>query len=32
MCGYSTIHKCSDTKGYSVLTIRQLFEKVRLCE
>nr|DAT60983.1 MAG TPA: hypothetical protein [Caudoviricetes sp.] len=32
MCGYSTIHKCSNTNGCSVLTIRKLFGKVRFCE
>nr|DAU67180.1 MAG TPA: hypothetical protein [Caudoviricetes sp.] len=32
MCGYSTIHKCSNTKGCSVCKYSQLFEKVRLSE
>nr|DAS30455.1 MAG TPA: hypothetical protein [Caudoviricetes sp.] len=32
MCGYSTIHKCSNIKGCSALTIRELFGKVRFCE
>nr|DAI09473.1 MAG TPA: hypothetical protein [Caudoviricetes sp.]DAL47699.1 MAG TPA_asm: hypothetical protein [Caudoviricetes sp.]DAL55492.1 MAG TPA_asm: hypothetical protein [Caudoviricetes sp.]DAQ84046.1 MAG TPA: hypothetical protein [Caudoviricetes sp.]DAS07226.1 MAG TPA: hypothetical protein [Caudoviricetes sp.] len=32
MCDYSTIRKCSNIKGCSVLTIRELFGKVRFCE
>nr|DAG34863.1 MAG TPA: hypothetical protein [Caudoviricetes sp.] len=32
MCGYSTIHKCSNTNGCSVYKYSQLFGKAELSE